>query len=342
LITNWNKNPLDGYSYYFIKTFLDKNDIYSKYTFSINLFKVLKNKNFDVLMICGWSSLLFVQVLIIAYFFRIPVILRAESNDIGKRTFFKKKIRDFYLKFFFHMCNKFLAIGTLNEDLIKRINKTSTHINKAFYCIDNAYYQRSSEYVLRRRKRIRDYYDVDSKTKVLIWVGKLIYRKRVVDVLYLMKRLSYRKDIKLFIIGSGPLEEDIKFIINKEKIKNIIFVGFKNFRDIRSYYYASDIHVMTSEYETWGLVINEAMASGLVNIVSDNCGGSNDLILQGITGFTYRTGDVDGLAKLVLNLLDSNEMLEKIKCSSKEHIRKFSFENYKNEIENCINSIKGY
>ena len=43
LITNWNKNLLDGYSYYFIKTFLNKNGIYSKFTFSINLFKVLKN-----------------------------------------------------------------------------------------------------------------------------------------------------------------------------------------------------------------------------------------------------------------------------------------------------------
>jgi glycosyltransferase involved in cell wall biosynthesis len=74
------------------------------------------------------------------------------------------------------------------------------------------------------------------------------------------------------------------------------FPGFKNQSELPAYYAAADVLVLPSESETWGLVVNEAMACGLPAIVSDAVGCAPDLIEEGKTGFTYPVGDVDALA----------------------------------------------
>ena len=81
------------------------------------------------------------------------------------------------------------------------------------------------------------------------------------------------------------------------------FEGFKNQSELPRYYAAADVLVLPSESETWGLVVNEAMASGLPAIVSKAVGCSPDLIQEGVTGYTYPVGDAAALAQRIEELM---------------------------------------
>ncbi|NDB75533.1 MAG: glycosyltransferase, partial [Verrucomicrobia bacterium] len=73
------------------------------------------------------------------------------------------------------------------------------------------------------------------------------------------------------------------------------FVGFKNQSELPPFYAAADFLVLPSVSETWGLVVNEAMACGLPAIVSETVGCAPDLVTEGETGFTFPTGSEAGL-----------------------------------------------
>jgi glycosyltransferase involved in cell wall biosynthesis len=72
---------------------------------------------------------------------------------------------------------------------------------------------------------------------------------------------------------------------------NVHFVGFKNQNEIKSFYYAADLLVVPSDFETWGLVVNEAFSCSLPALVTDQCGVAGDLVLSGQTGDIYPVGD---------------------------------------------------
>ena len=88
-------------------------------------------------------------------------------------------------------------------------------------------------------------------------------------------------------------------------------LGFKNQTELKKIYSTNDYFVMTSNYETWGLVINEAMASGLPVISSLNSGAAHDLIKHNKNGYIYRTPEQ--LLKIISLLLKNRKLQRKIK-----------------------------
>ena len=96
-------------------------------------------------------------------------------------------------------------------------------------------------------------------------------------------------------VGSGELENELRALAAALKVA-ARFEGFRNQSELPRYYAAADVLVLPSESESWGLVVNEAMACGLPAIVSNNVGCAPDLIEEGRTGFTFPLGDVGALS----------------------------------------------
>ena len=103
--------------------------------------------------------------------------------------------------------------------------------------------------------------------------------------------------------GDGPLRQNCE-----EQARSagtaVRFTGFLNQSRIAEAYAVANAVVLPSEAESWGLVVNEAMASGLPCLVSDRVGCSSDLIECGETGDVYGTGDVTGMAKSMVRYAD--------------------------------------
>jgi glycosyltransferase involved in cell wall biosynthesis len=123
---------------------------------------------------------------------------------------------------------------------------------------------------------------------VIMFCGKLIPRKRPQDLAEAMGQLPGNSTV--LFVGDGILADRVRATV---KPGRGAVTGFVNQSELPSYYHAADILVLPSEVETWGLVVNEAMAAGTLPVVSDRVGAAPDLV-DGL-GEVYACGDVRGL-----------------------------------------------
>ena len=104
-------------------------------------------------------------------------------------------------------------------------------------------------------------------------------------------------EFHLTIVGFGVLEEQLKALAGQ----NITFSGAVKNTDLSSYYQASDVFILPSKSETWGLVVEEALNNGLPVIVSDRVGCKDDLVTEE-TGLIFKSNDKADLKRTVLQI----------------------------------------
>jgi glycosyltransferase involved in cell wall biosynthesis len=133
---------------------------------------------------------------------------------------------------------------------------------------------------------------------VFVFCAKFIQRKRPLDVIAAFAQVAnLGKDIRLIMIGDGPLRKEMEDSVRNLNIKDkVLFPGLIPYTSLPEWYTASNILVFSSEHEPYGLPVNEAMLCGIPVIVSDRIGARLDLVEEGITGWIYPVGDVNALA----------------------------------------------
>jgi glycosyltransferase involved in cell wall biosynthesis len=132
---------------------------------------------------------------------------------------------------------------------------------------------------------------------VFLFAGKLIEKKRPADFVAALAELA-RRGVRAVgaVVGSGPLQPSLEAQAQAGGV-DLRWLGFKNQTEIPACYAAADCLVLPSDgRETWGLVVNEAMACGRPAIVSDAVGCAEDLIEPGRTGDVYPVGHAAALA----------------------------------------------
>jgi glycosyltransferase involved in cell wall biosynthesis len=174
---------------------------------------------------------------------------------------------------------------------------------------------------------------------LLLHVGQLIKRKGVLQVL---KALECIKDseIGLLIVGSGQEENSLMDFCREKKLNNIFFEGFHQQDELVKYYALSDIFILSSFEEVWGLVVNEALASGLYVLSSKYAGASYDLIKEGWNGEIF---DPDNLEEIVDLIKWTKENIKGIRKRrddiSKYACREFSIERSADDFIRVIKSF---
>jgi len=147
-----------------------------------------------------------------------------------------------------------------------------------------------------------------------LFVGKFINKKRPDDLLKAVINIYKNNkifDIHAIFVGEGPMRGELEKL-SEPYSKNIHFTGFKNQSQLPIIYSASNVLVLPSDArETWGLVVNEAMACGLPAIVSDASGCAVDLIDEGQTGFSYPVNDITALSKKLVEIYNIMELRSK-------------------------------
>ena len=158
--------------------------------------------------------------------------------------------------------------------------------------------------------------------RLVLSVGQFIYRKGF-DILLKAWKNCPTED-KLLVIGDEPTEEMLSLKENLE-LCNIFFCGFKNKEELSNYYKASDLFVLPTREDIWGLVINEAMAYGLPVITTNRCVAGRELIDNGINGYLVPVNNIDALSNCINTALYGN--LKEMATSCLNRIKDYSIEN---------------
>jgi len=149
--------------------------------------------------------------------------------------------------------------------------------------------------------------------------------KRVQDVVHVFKKISSSIPSKLLLIGDGPerhnieqlcrdlhLGDDVRFLGKQEMIEEVLSI--------------SDLFIMPSETESFGLAALEAMACQ-VPVITSNAGGIPELNVNGVTGFMSAVGDVDEMAANAMHILKNNETLQQFKQNAWKRAQEFDLQN---------------
>jgi glycosyltransferase involved in cell wall biosynthesis len=272
---------------------------------------------FDALLVMGWHLKSYIQGIIAAKKLGLPVLVRGDSQLATSRTVFKRMGKRLIYPLLLRSFDAALFVGKNSRDYYRYYGYPSERLFFSPHCVDNAWFaQRAtieSRFELRRRLGIAN------DEKVLLFAGKLQPLKRPLDLLEAAANLRRNgKNVRVLIAGSGLLERSLNIYAMEQEIP-INLLGFQNQTEMPAVYAAADVLVLPSSSETWGLVVNEALACGTPVVLSDACGCAPDLVADGSTGAVYPVGDVNALADGLARLLDRPPLLHNIIAKSQEY-----------------------
>lgn len=236
----------------------------------------------------------------------IRLLMRGETNALEPRSGLGAMARNFMLKKLFSRFDHFLFIGTANRRFYEQRGISSDRLTSTPYSVDNTSFSTLAREARKTRESWRRHHGIPSDAVVPLFCGKLISKKRPLDFVQAAAhwQASFQRRLHLLFAGDGELKESIRLEMEKNGLQGTM-LGFCNQSTMPAIYAAADLLALPSDYgETWGLVINEAMASGLPCAVSDRCGCAEDLVGALDPRRVAPCGDTARLAQAMAACLD--------------------------------------
>ena len=279
----------------------------------------LRASQASVLWIQGWQVAAYWQAVREARAAGVEVWLRGESNDLAPQPPWKSTLKRLRNGWLFRRVDRFFYIGSANRRLYEKSGVKSENLYAAPYAVDNERFAMQAAVLRQRRAELRDHWGIPQDAFCLLFCGKFIPKKRPLDLVAAARTIMEKRALSklhLLFVGSGVLGPELRrvcrVVSDTEGCRTFSrteqtdhasgfppasFAGFLNQSEISRAYVAADCLVLPSDYrETWGLVVNEALASGLPCLVSQACGCAEDLS----SCDTFAPGDIDMLSlKLV-------------------------------------------
>ena len=296
----WDTPLFDGYKWKIVRESVAGDDFSTRSFRGLNVRGIgtaLEETAPDVVLVPGWYSIALMRAILWARLRGIPVIYRGDTNDaVGPRGW-RHLIWRLKTRALLALYSGYLSVGRRSREYLTSNGAASTRIYASPACVDNEHFASHADPYLPCGPRVaaRQRLGASPQDFVVLFAGKLEAKKRPLDALRAIRSLG--GDATLVIAGSGPLEAEMRREAAQLDVR-LVQLGFVNQRQLGEVYAAADCLVLPSDsHESWGLVVNEAMATGLPAVVSDHVGCGPDLVTSGETGETHRTGDVADLAR---------------------------------------------
>ena len=258
----------------------------------------------------------------------IPIVTTLHGTDItllGKDASFKPVIE--------YAINMSDIVTVVSKDLK---NETLAHfnikkeINVISNFIDYSLYEQNQNLILRNSF-------ASNNEAIITHISNFREVKRVEDVIKIFYQVNKRKKAQLLMIGDGPDRSKCENLARKLGIyKKIKFLGkLKVIEDLLA---ISDIFLLPSQTESFGLVALEAMASNTA-VVSSNSGGLPEVNIDGVTGFLSDVGDINKMSNDIYYLITNSKLLNSFKSNALKHAKKFDLNNILPKYEEVYNKL---
>ena len=333
----WDIPLLKDYDYEFLPALGNIEQLTYFRPVSYGLAEKLNAYRPDVLIIHGYNRPFHWSAMRIAYKLGIPVFIRDDSNLICRE---RSKVNILLKKFFFSFINRYvtgyLAVGKANHDYYLHHGIEEDNIIDVPWAVDNEFFRSRAIAAKNRLPQMQKDLGIKPGAPVILFIGKLLEAKGVIGLLDAFKKVSEKvPEAYLLLVGDGEL----RAMINARLSSNpqIIAAGFRNQMELPMFYALSDVFVLPSNNETWGLVVNEAMAVGKPVIVSDRVGCWPDLIEVGVNGYVFPAGNVSALTSVLLRCLSDRAQLNEMGYASSKRIAVYD---YKSNLNGFLKALK--
>jgi glycosyltransferase involved in cell wall biosynthesis len=320
-VLEWDLDLLDGIDYQFIKMGEEKEIGFFK-PLLFELKSVIRNSDFDYVFVQGWQHYGMIYAATLAKRYRKKVLNRCEASDhvTSTNNLIKKMIRNYVIKYFFSKIDIFFSIGVKNKKFYLDRGINEDKIGFMPYCVDNEKFNGG----LANREAFIEKFGLLSDAPTILFVGKLSDRKNAKLLIEAYQRLRCPRP-NLLIVGTGEKENELKQYCVKHKLTNVKFLGFQNQGFLPDIYSFSDVFVLPSVNEPWGLVVNEAMNAGCAIITTAEVGSAHDLVHENYNGIVLKELSVENLTNALTKCLEP-DTLNEYKLNSSKLIFNYSFE----------------
>jgi glycosyltransferase involved in cell wall biosynthesis len=285
----WDVPLLEGYEYHFVRNIAKRPGLdHFGGLHTPTLAREIEAWGADAVLIYTWNSRAHLQAL--RYFKgRLPVLFRGDSTLLDYRPWWRALMRRLFLAWVYSHVDVAIAVGSNNRDYFAWCGLPLQRIALAPHSVDTVRFAADSVDHDSLAARWRQDLSIDPQAVVILFAGKLQPKKNPNLLVDAFKALG--DGSHLVYVGNGELESQLK--ARAKTIRNIHFISFQNQSAMPAVYRLGDVFVLPSQgpEETWGLAMNEAMASGRAVIASSKAGGARDLIKSGETGWIFESGD---------------------------------------------------
>lgn len=333
----YDNDMLGGYKSIFLGARSSKRNIGGFWSLMVpEIWNEIRNGRYDIVWIHGYSFFAFILALIAAKKSKSKVFLRGETHLRLKRNFLKESLHKIILKILFRFYDGFFAIGTANKEYYLKMGVPYEKIFLIPYTIDNSYF-----YNLTKNSSADSIYldKVNQDIPTILFASKFMKRKNPLLLLESSKLLS-KRNIRhnLVFVGSGEMENEMRNFIRQNDLKNVFLEGFINQSLLPKIYSESDIFVLPSVNEPWGLIVNEVMAAGMPVVVSSEVGCVDDLIKHGVNGFKFEAGNSEELSNYLAKLISDKDLIKEMGLASQTIISRWSYEECRVGLSNALKS----
>ena len=289
--------------------------------------RYVDRRRFDVVMIHGYTHRFERQVVRAARANGVRTVMRGEFSDVPRRrapNILKVLARDLYLRWFYGHIDTFCYIGEEARRHLSRRGIPPARLFFAPYSVDTALFEAQRTGIARAAAR--DALGIGADQCALLFSGKLIPRKAPLLLTEALGLLPATDRIALLIVGDGELRQRVEATARALLGDRLHMPGFVNQSQLGRYYAAADALVLPSDYETWGLVVNEAMQFGLPAVVSSKVGCHRDLVLEDQTGMVFEQGNAAALARCLERLCQQPGLTARLGERARAHVASYSTE----------------
>ena len=285
----WDIPLVDGYAHQFVRNVADRPGSHHFHGIrNPTLLDEIEAWGPDAILVYGWNCHSHLQAL--RHFKgRVPVLFRGDSTLLDERSWWRGLLRRGFLRWLYRHVDVAVAVGSNNRDYFTWCGIPLQRIALAPHSIDTVRFAAEAVTQEHRAHEWRQQLGIHAEAIVFLFAGKLQPKKDPGLLLEAFKTLKSRAH--LIFVGNGETEGELK--AQASRSENVHFLPFQNQSLMPVVYRLGNVFVLPSRGpgETWGLALNEAMATGRAIIASSKVGGARDLIQPGINGWIFKSGD---------------------------------------------------
>ena len=306
--------------------------------FKGRLFHVLDEYKPEVVVVPGWGYRGALMALGWGLVHRVPVICMSESTRWDEA---RNPLKEWIKRRIIGLFSSALVGGTPHQDYMAELGMPTDRIFLGYDAVDNGFFAEKSEELGNKKGPyfLASARFIEKKNLPRLLKAYALYRRKTLPSTLDPRPSTFESPWDLILLGDGAMRPELENLRSELELEECVQMpGFKQYDELPSYYARAGAFIHASTTEQWGLVVNEAMASGLPVLVSNRCGCAADLVREGENGWTFDPTSDEQMADLMLRIASDEKARVQMGAKSREIIAEWGPERFASGVKAAVDA----